>query len=150
MGDPPCANFLQRQIFQQYCLKSTIRYTKVSTNLSYRRIWILINLLPYRFNCVLLLTGFGAPDRCSSSTASLPLANSLAQNESVVCPHRAVTLQKIESLIFFLCFHIFRFSSDVTASEWWSVVLGFNGPLRQYFSLYRAVSQREGERGKKG
>ena len=23
---------------------------------------------------------------------------------------------------------------------------GFNGPLRQYFSLYRAVSQREGER----
>ena len=24
---------------------------------------------------------------------------------------------------------------------------GFNGPLRQYFSLYRAVSQREGERG---
>ena len=25
--------------------------------------------------------------------------------------------------------------------------LGFNGPLRQYFSLYRAVSQREGERG---
>ena len=29
------------------------------------------------------------------------------------------------------------------------VCLGFNGPLRQYFSLYRAVSQREGERGKK-
>ena len=27
---------------------------------------------------------------------------------------------------------------------------GFNGPLRQYFSLYQAVSQREGERGKKG
>ena len=27
---------------------------------------------------------------------------------------------------------------------------GFNGPLRQYFSLYRAVSQRQGERGKKG
>ena len=26
---------------------------------------------------------------------------------------------------------------------------GFNGPLRQYFSLYRAVSQREGERGEK-
>ena len=28
--------------------------------------------------------------------------------------------------------------------------LGFNGPLRQYFSLYRAVSQREGERGENG
>ena len=27
---------------------------------------------------------------------------------------------------------------------------GFNGPLRQYFSLYRAVSQREGERGENG
>ena len=25
----------------------------------------------------------------------------------------------------------------------------FNGPLRQYFSLYRAVSQREGERREK-
>ena len=31
----------------------------------------------------------------------------------------------------------------------WLVVLGFNGPLRQYFSLYHAVSQREGERGKR-
>ena len=27
---------------------------------------------------------------------------------------------------------------------------GFNGPLRQYFSLYRTSSQREGERGEKG
>ena len=32
----------------------------------------------------------------------------------------------------------------------WLVGSGLNGPLRQYFSLYRAVSQREGERGKKG
>ena len=30
------------------------------------------------------------------------------------------------------------------------LVMGFNGPLRQYYSLYRAVSQREGKRGKKG
>ena len=29
-------------------------------------------------------------------------------------------------------------------SKWF--LSGFNGPLRQYFSLYRAVSQREGER----
>ena len=36
-------------------------------------------------------------------------------------------------------------SSDLT--ECWLVgCFGFNGPLRQYFSLYRAVSQREGER----
>ena len=32
----------------------------------------------------------------------------------------------------------------------WLVDFGFDGPLRQCFSLYRAVSQREGERGKKG
>ena len=34
----------------------------------------------------------------------------------------------------------------------WRVVgclFGVYGPLRQYFSLYRAVSQREGERGEK-
>ena len=31
----------------------------------------------------------------------------------------------------------------------WLVGFGFNGPLRQYFSLYRAVSQREGERGER-
>ena len=33
---------------------------------------------------------------------------------------------------------------------WLVGCFGFNGPLRQYFSLYRAVSQREGERGEKG
>ena len=31
----------------------------------------------------------------------------------------------------------------------WLVVFWLNGPLRQYFSLYRAVSQREGERKEK-
>ena len=36
-------------------------------------------------------------------------------------------------------------------SDFWLVgCFGFNGPLRKYFSLYRAVSQREGERGEKG
>ena len=30
--------------------------------------------------------------------------------------------------------------------EWLVGCFGFNGPLRQYFSLYRAVSQREGEK----
>ena len=29
-------------------------------------------------------------------------------------------------------------------------LFGFNGPMRQYFSLYRAFPQREEERGKKG
>ena len=32
---------------------------------------------------------------------------------------------------------------------WLVGCFGFNGPLRQYFSLYRAISQREGERGEK-
>ena len=32
----------------------------------------------------------------------------------------------------------------------WLVVFGLNDPLRQYFSLYRVVSQREGERKEKG
>ena len=31
----------------------------------------------------------------------------------------------------------------------WFGLFGFNGPLRQYFSLFRAVSQREGEREEK-
>ena len=35
-------------------------------------------------------------------------------------------------------------------SGWLVGCFGFNGPLRQYFSLYRAVSQREGEREEKG
>ena len=33
--------------------------------------------------------------------------------------------------------------------SWLVGCFGFNGPLRQYFSLYRAVSQREGERREK-
>ena len=35
-------------------------------------------------------------------------------------------------------------------NRWLVGCFGFNGPLRQYFSLYRAVSQRAGERGEKG
>ena len=45
----------------------------------------------------------------------------------------------------------FLLSSILSPSVWETArylvgCLGFNGPLRQYFSLYRAVSQREGER----
>ena len=32
----------------------------------------------------------------------------------------------------------------------WLVVLGLNDPLRQYFSLYRVVSQSKGEREENG
>ena len=31
----------------------------------------------------------------------------------------------------------------------WLVVFGVNGPLKQYFNLYRAVSHRKGERKEK-
>ena len=34
--------------------------------------------------------------------------------------------------------------------HWMVGCFGFNGPLRQYLSLYRAVSQREGEKEEKG
>ena len=43
---------------------------------------------------------------------------------------------------------IYPFSSH--SPSLWVGCFGFNGPLRQYFSLYRAVSQREGERKVKG
>ena len=38
----------------------------------------------------------------------------------------------------------------ILVSGWLVGCFEFNGPLRQYFSLYQAVSQREGERGEKG
>ena len=41
-------------------------------------------------------------------------------------------------------------TNQFTRGFGWLVGFGLNGPLRQYFSLYRPVSQREGERGKKG
>ena len=44
-----------------------------------------------------------------------------------------------------ILFSVFRLCSV----GWLDGCFGFNGPLRQYFSLYRAASQREGERGEK-
>ena len=42
-----------------------------------------------------------------------------------------------------------KVNSIIERVFWLVGCFGFNGPLRQYFSLYRAVSQREGERGEK-
>ena len=39
-----------------------------------------------------------------------------------------------------------RSSRRLYRNSWLVGCFGFNGPLRQYFSLYRAVSQRAGER----
>ena len=44
------------------------------------------------------------------------------------------------------CLYHFHTAEQV---GWLVGSFGFNGPLRQYFSLYRAVSQREGERGER-
>ena len=48
-------------------------------------------------------------------------------------------------------YHFFKnaVGLNVVKFKGWELVgcFGFNGPLRQYFSLYRAVSQREGEKG---
>ena len=41
-------------------------------------------------------------------------------------------------------------SEKVSVKERGFDCFGFNGPLRQYFSLYRAISQREEDRGEKG
>ena len=50
--------------------------------------------------------------------------------------------------LFTLIYPFFPLSPSLweTLVGWLVGCFGFNGPLRQYFSLYRAVSQREGER----
>ena len=42
--------------------------------------------------------------------------------------------------------HVIKMAAIPIYVGWLVGCFGFNGPLRQYFSLYRAVSQREGER----
>ena len=44
---------------------------------------------------------------------------------------------------------VFNVGVKFHENTWLVGCSGFNGPLRQYFSLYRAVSQREGERKEK-
>ena len=51
--------------------------------------------------------------------------------------------------IFSLVFHFSFLTPSLWEVGWLVGCFGFNGPLRQYFSLYRAIPQREGERGEK-
>ena len=44
---------------------------------------------------------------------------------------------------------LYGYFDELVTVGWLVGCFGFNGPLRQYFSLYRAVSQREGEREEK-
>ena len=60
-----------------------------------------------------------------------------------------------KNLFFFLFSEIlmlvmFIVQPGLLLKGWLVGCFGFNGPLRQYFSLYRAVSQREGEKEEKG
>ena len=43
----------------------------------------------------------------------------------------------------------FKKKNSTDWKDWLVGCFGFNSPLRQYFSLYRTVSQREGERKEK-
>ena len=48
------------------------------------------------------------------------------------------------------CTHKLKITLNFNDSIWLVGWFGLSGPLRQYFSLYRTVSKREGERGEKG
>ena len=66
----------------------------------------------------------------------------LFQNLSIV-----IAEEVVKSLFLFIALAAILFNVAVGCLVG---CFGFNGPLRQYFSLYRAVSQREGEREEKG
>ena len=51
--------------------------------------------------------------------------------------------------IYYTCRTVIEHNIIKCVLNWLVGCFGFNGPLRQYFSLYRAVPQREGERGEK-
>ena len=53
-----------------------------------------------------------------------------------------MNIQKIKKFLSFtLCLKDYR-ANSVDEDNWLDGCYGFNGPLRQYFSLYRAISQR--------
>ena len=60
-----------------------------------------------------------------------------------------VTIEGHEFQLLILCPPHRTHVSIMLAQGWLVGCFGLNGPLRQYFSLYRAVSQREGERREK-
>ena len=70
----------------------------------------------------------------------------------VLSGHFCLNINSLSTNISDSFFFIFSMLLYLTYSQldWLVGCFGFNGPLRQCFSLYRAVSQREGERGEKG
>ena len=57
--------------------------------------------------------------------------------------------QQNQHIVLNLSKNIIFKTSFIKRVGWLVGCCGVNGPLRQYFSLYRTVSQREGERGEK-
>ena len=61
---------------------------------------------------------------------------------TIVCPAYSATLTPEDE-------SQFHDSSHFSNIGWLVGCFGLNDSLRHYFSLYRAISQREGERGEK-
>ena len=78
------------------------------------------------------------------------LLESPRRDDSYKCPQHLFVWSKIDSLLpLILSFGVFFIQWQIVYNvKLLGLVgcLGFNGPLRQYFSLYRAVSHRAGER----
>ena len=55
-----------------------------------------------------------------------------------------VEFSKCEEVKFNMALGKMKLKLMMIPMEWLVGCFGFNGPLRQYFSLYQAVSQREG------
>ena len=71
-------------------------------------------------------------------------AQNAVREVTTTIPPPAKTLQSVLTAV------KTTFHDPISVKFGWLVgCFGFNGPLRQYSSLYRAVSQREGERGEK-
>ena len=61
-----------------------------------------------------------------------------------------ISKNKIKFSLFLMSYIGTLLNKERQSIGWLVGCFGFNSPLRQYFSLYRAVSQREGEGEEKG
>ena len=98
--------------------------------------------------CPTLIQSVGRPGTGSLPSTIAPPDHPLWAQRSI----RSLAMLKILDLAGCntYVFGLFRyFSCHLGFGIWLVGCFGFNGPLRQYFSLYRAVSQREGERGER-
>ena len=83
---------------------------------------------------------------CKHSRCGTTFQCTNGEMENGYCSQHVLGYQKEKSRIY--CKHSRHLSvcGQYRKRFWLVGCFGFNGPLRQYFSLYRAVSQRQGER----